>query len=320
MYYKSMKNIPRVSVIIASHRPDMVGVLLASLPVRKDSLTMFEVIVVTDYPNGRLQQEFPGCLWLYLADTGISRKRNAAARIAKGTYLAFIDDDCIAASDWIEQGVAYLDNHPETTAVEGATFIASDPAFSSAAAREYRRLEKPGYRTNNLFFRTARFRAIGGFDERFTVQREDIDLAFTAFEQGCRIDYCRDIRVTHRFRSAEKWDLLKNCWNRRFDPLLYKKHPGRYLKTVGSPLPPSQAVILLLHIVLLFALGKRRAATAVAGIDAALVSLLGLRRSGLRPFSSERWARETLQLLVAPMVVIAALLYGWAVIGRKERP
>ncbi|MBN1578263.1 MAG: glycosyltransferase family 2 protein [Chitinispirillaceae bacterium] len=316
---RSMKNVPKVSVIIASHRPDMVGALLNSLPAQKNARPGFEVIIVTDYPNGSLQQKHPGCLWLFLADTGISKKRNAGVTIARGTYLAFIDDDCIAASDWIEQGAAYLDSHPETTAVEGATSIASDLAFSSAATREYRRLEKPGFRTNNLFFRTTRFRAIGGFDERFTVQREDIDLAFTAFEQGYRIDYCRDLRVTHRFRPGEKWDLLKNCWNRRFDPLLCKKHPGRYLKTIGSPLPPSQAAILLAHVLLLFALGKKRAAAVVAGADALLVSLLGLRRSGLRPFSVERWARESLQLLVAPLVVIAALAYGWVVIGRKER-
>ncbi|MBN1307883.1 MAG: glycosyltransferase [Chitinispirillaceae bacterium] len=320
MYYLSMKNALRVSVVIASHRPDMVGLLLDSLQVQKNARSGFEVIIVTDYPNGTLQQNYPDCLWLLFADNSISKKRNAGVSIARGAYVAFIDDDCIAASDWIEQGVAYLDSHPETTAVEGATSIAPDPAYSAAATREYRRLEKPGFRTNNLFFRTARFRAVGGFDERFTVQREDVDLAFTCFEQGYRIDYCRDLRVTHRFRSGEKWDLLKNSWNRRFDPLLYKKHPGRYIKTIGSPLPPSQAVLLLLHILLLLAIGRRRAAAVIAAINAVLASLLGLRRTGLRPFSSKKWMLETLQLLVAPFVVIAALAYGWAVISRKKRP
>ncbi len=314
-----MKNPPQGSVIIASHRPDMVRTLLNSLAVQNSTRFTFEVIIVTDYPNDRLQQEYPNCLWLYLPDNSISKKRNAGVQIAQGTCLAFIDDDCIAMSDWVEQALAYLDSHPETTAVEGKTSIALNPNYSSAATREYRRLEKPGFRTNNLFFRTVRFRSIGGFDERFTVQREDIDLAFTSFEQGYRIDYCPDIQVTHRYRHGEKWDLLKNCWNRRFDPLLFKKHPDRYLKMIGSPLPPSQAVVLLMHLLLLFSFGRKRLAAIVAGIDVTLISLLGLRRSGMRPFSIEKWAFETMQLLVSPLVVIAALVYGWVKIARGER-
>ena len=146
MYYVPMITPPTISVVIASHRPSMVECLLDSLLLQESERSDFEVIIVTDYANGPLQQQYPRFEWLYIADSSISKKRNAGARIAQGACLAFIDDDCIAMSDWITRGKAYLDKHPEAAAVEGFTSIASDPSFSKASTREYRRLEKPGYR------------------------------------------------------------------------------------------------------------------------------------------------------------------------------
>jgi glycosyltransferase involved in cell wall biosynthesis len=314
-----MKTSPKTSVIIASHRLNMVERLLDSILVQEHESCSFEVIIVTDYANGPFQQKYPHFEWLYLADGSISIKRNAGARIARGEYLAFIDDDCIAMPDWIARGSEYLDTHPETAAVEGFTSIASTPAESSAATREYKRLERPGYRTNNLFMRMAAFNNAGGFDERFSVQREDIDLCFTLLEQGGKIDFCRDIRVTHRFRAGEQWDLLKNCWNRRFDPLLFKKHPKLYRKYAGFPLPPSQIPILLLHGLLVISLGRKRLPFIIASTNAVLITALGIRRTGTRPFSLSKLKFEMLQLAIAPLVVIAALVYGTVRIADEEK-
>jgi GT2 family glycosyltransferase len=288
----------------------MIKPLLNSLLVQECAAAEFEVIIVSDYPNGPLQLEYPRFTWFYLPDLSISKKRNAGTRIARGSTFAFIDDDCIAAVDWVGTGSAYLDRHPETAAVEGRTVIASTAPAAKAALREYRRLEKNGYRTNNLFIRAGDFRNAGGFDERFTVQREDIDLCFTVLEQGGTIDFCSDIRVTHRFRSGEPWDLLKNCRNRRFDPLLFEKHPELYLKHAGSPLPPTQIIILLLHALTMLAFQKKRFLLPAAAINLMACMLLGIRRTGFRPFSFKTWGVETLQLAAAPLVVLGALAYG----------
>ncbi len=302
---------PCTSVIIASHRPRLVEKLCLALSRQKMHEHPFEVIVVTDYPNGELQSRFSRFMWLLLADRNIGRKRNAGAAIARGRNLAFIDDDCIPEWDWVEQGCRYLAVHTGVVAVEGSTTILRDSAGSTGSLREYRRLEKPGFRTNNLFFRTDFFKALGGFDERFVVQREDMDLAFTALEKGYRIDYCDAIRVSHLFRSWEKWDLFKNCWNRRFDPLLFAKHPKNYVKTCRSPLPPSLGLVLLLHAASICRWPGKKRSTILCGVtDAALVSLLGLRRCGLRGLTASRWINETVQVLLAPLVVIAALMHG----------
>ena len=308
MYYGDMRKKPLVSVVIASHRQAMLPGLLHSLLQQNPGPVPFEVIVITDFPNGQFQNDFAEVQWGYVHERSISAKRNTAAALAKAPVLAFIDDDCIAAPDWVEKGYAYLSENTAVAAVEGTTTIGTAPGVSRQATREYRRLEKPGYRTNNLFFRTAVFREIGGFDERFSVQREDIDLAFTALEQGYVFGFGSDIRVTHRYRTGEKWDLLKNCWNRRFDPLLFRKHSGRYMKMVGFPLPPTQLLLLLLHLFVLAAFGRRRLIAVAAAVDTTALSALGLRRSGVHP---EKWLYEVLQLAVAPVVTIAALLYGW---------
>jgi glycosyltransferase involved in cell wall biosynthesis len=310
-----MEKNPDVSVVVASHRSSLITGLLDSLQRQGCSRISFEVLVVTDYPNGDLQNRYAALRWLYTADRSISRKRNLGASIAQAAVLAFIDDDCIAAPDWLEQGYRYLTAHQEAAAVEGHTAIETASGYSPQATREYRRLEKPGFRTNNLFLRTAAFRAVGGFDERFTVQREDIDLAFSLLEQGHAIDYHRDIRVTHRFRHWEKWDLLKNCWNRRFDPLLFLKHPKRYWFMFRVPLPPTQAIVLFLHLLVLLSIGRKgKRAPLVAAADGAVALFFGIRRSGLRPFSPEKWLRESIQLVAAPVVVAAALVYGFAVL------
>lgn len=316
-----MKISPSISVVVASHRPRLLPDLLEALRHQTFPSSRFEVILVTDYPNSFLQKQYAEYLWIYIPDRSISRKRNTGTHLAGGSIIAFIDDDCIPASDWLEQGYDFLEKYPDATAVVGQTSIEQSGEVSHTATREYRRLEKQGFRTNNLFFRTKQFRQIGGFDERFTVQREDIDLGFTALRHGMRMEFSDAIRVTHRFRHWEKWDLLKNCWNRRFDPLLFRKHPDMYIKNAGLPIPPTLGVVLLLYMLSFFGVlsGKRKGAAAVAGVNSLLVLSLGARRSGLRPFSSSRFFHEVLQVAVAPFVIIGALVYGWVVISQQPR-
>jgi len=311
-----MEKKPAVSVVVASHRPAMAPALLRSLLQQRQVGFSSELLIVTDYPNGELQKNYPQLHFIYTPDSSISKKRNLGVSIARAPVVAFIDDDCIAAEDWVEKGVSWLAAHPAVAAVEGYTQIETTPGYSPQSTREYRRLEKRGFRTNNMFIRTEAFRTVGGFDERFTVQREDIDLAFTLMERGYRIDYHRDIKVTHRFRHWEKWDLLKNCWNRRFDPLLFRKHPKRYRDMFGIPLPPTQAIMLLLHLLFFLAVGRKRrfgAAVGAAEIGAAL--FFGIRRSGVHPLSLRKWLLEALQMVLAPLIVFAALVYGCLTIG-----
>ena len=303
--------VPRVSVVIASHRAAFLRGLLPALAHQTMPPADFEVIAVCDYPVDRLQAEFPGVFFHFVKNRSISRKRNDGVRAARAAVVAFIDDDCVPSSDWVAGGLAFLADKPGIAAVEGFTTI-ENTRYKPPPLREYRRLERPGYRTNNIFYRKQAFLDAGGFDERFTVQREDIDLAFTILGQGLSISHAADIHVMHRVRKNEPWDLLKNCINRRFDPLLFKKHPAAYREHVGSPFPPSLLMLLGFHAAtgVLAAAGVPFFIAAVAA-DIAAVSVLAARRCGRRCAISAVTV-EWLSCFAAPLVLLAALIYGSA--------
>jgi len=293
---------PVVSVIIASHRGTYLPGLLVAL--RNCSGVPFETIAVCDYDPSKLKSDFPEVRFHVFKIKSISAKRNAGVTIAAADLIAFIDDDCIPSADWVKNGVAALHSAPVFSGIEGFTAIENRPE-TPMPLRDYLRLEQPGYRTNNIFYRKHHFLEAGGFDERFTVQREDIDLAFSILDIGYAIGHGASIQVTHRVRKNEPWDLLKNCVNRRFDPLLFKKHPARYREHIKTPFPASLLLLLAFH--------GTVAATFFAGLpffipailcDLSAVTICALRRT------STGFITEWFACLFAPVVLLCALIYG----------
>jgi glycosyltransferase involved in cell wall biosynthesis len=278
----------KISIIVASHRPGLLNGLLDALSVQTFDKASFEVIIVTDYDSSDLQKRYDWVNWSFCADISISAKRNAGVVLSRGDIIAFTDDDCIPALTWLENGLSYLSDHQECSAVEGFTTIEKSDLFTGLH-KEYRRLEKPGFRTNNIFYRRTVFQNAGGFDKRFTVQREDVDLAFTVIEKGGLIGYSKDIMVMHRFRHWEPWDLLKNCWNRRFDPLLKQKHPELYRKHIGSPVSPSIKLLFTAYVLLLFSVLFRRGTILMLITHFVVVTVLSVRRTGVYRFSTTRF-------------------------------
>jgi glycosyltransferase involved in cell wall biosynthesis len=302
---------PKVSVIVASHREDFIEGLFTALKAAAAQSVPAEIIIVTDYTVDEYTARFPDVVWLYVPDKSIPVKRNRGILAARGAVCAFIDDDCIPDVEWLAKGVEYLDIHPDMAGVEGMTIIEEEHR-KVGAYREYKRLESQGYRTNNIFYRQKSLAKINLFDERFSFQREDVDLAYSLIEAGFSIGYSRNITVTHRFRKNEKWDLLKNCFNRRFDPLLHRKHTMLYRHYIGTPWPPGIAFILLTHMVFIFGIMLARSSiTVVIPVEIALVCVLTVRRAGL-PFVGcpVQWLREFFSFILSPFVLVGALLYG----------
>jgi len=308
----------KLSVIVASHRSQMISELLDALQKQNLQRKYYEIIVVCDYNPEALNKRFKQVRWFFLNDISISAKRNLGVFVSRGEIIAFIDDDCKPCANWLSEGLDYLQRHKNCSAVEGHTTIEKN-SFSSRMQREAKRLEKPAMRTNNIFYRKEVFLQAGGFDQRFSVQREDADLAFSVLENGGSIHYYPKIRVQHRFRYWERWDLLKNCWNRRFDPLLYLKHPQMYRKHIGSPLTPSVSLQLFAFVIyavaLFFQVRKKR----LAFFHLFLTGILALRRSGLSKSLHTRFIFEFISVLFSPFVVIAALVYGFLKF-RKAKP
>jgi glycosyltransferase involved in cell wall biosynthesis len=300
-------NAPLVSVIIASHRPEFIGTLLSALRLNRYS---FETIAVCDYETGRLENEFPEAVFHTINNRSISVKRNFGVSKARAEIVAFVDDDCVPSPEWVEKGHGILLEKPDISGVEGLTTIENTGPAAPPSLRDYRRLEQPGFRTNNIFYRKTAFLEAGGFDERFTVQREDIDLAFSVLDLGHTIGHDTGVRVMHRVRRNEPWDLLKNCINRRFDPLLYKKHASRYREHIKTPFPPTLLLLLVFHAAAVAAIwiGVLFFTSAVI-VDAVAVTAIALRRGRVAGSVGEVLI-EWVSCFCAPIVLFCALLYG----------
>lgn len=228
---KSGRPSPGISVVIPSYeRHAQLARLLELLSAQ--SFRDFEVVIVD-------QSEKP---WAYpWRDLGIdvnywhtkvkgaARARNTGAFFAQGAIIAFIDDDCEPASDWL--GRAW--HHFATERIVGIEGVIEsdhlgDPAFRPVTNVGFEGL---GFMTANLFVRSSEFTRLGGFDLRFDRPhfREDTDFGWRLQELG-NVPYCADVRVFHpaQPRSIERESLSSRGRFFEKDALLYAKHPSRY--------------------------------------------------------------------------------------------
>jgi glycosyltransferase involved in cell wall biosynthesis len=300
---------PLVSIVIASHREDCIKKCLEGFTGSVAACVAFEIIVVCDYGHERVSKKFPGVHWIYHSARSISEKRNVGIISSSGGIVGFIDDDCIPMQGWIERACGYLENNHSLAGVEGRTIVEENYRYSYPV-KEFKRLEKRGFRTNNIFYRKVVLESVGGFDERFTVQREDADLAFSIMEKGLDIGYCPDINVMHRHRDGEPWDLLKNCRNRMFDPLLYKKHPASYRRWIGSPLTPAINIMAITHIAAVVFCICGTGFIVAAITDAAVAIALSVRRNNSNLRHLTQLFFDAVSYFLSPFVLMSSLMLG----------
>jgi len=104
-----------------------------------------------------------------------------------------------------------------------------DPVYRTVTNEGF---EGIAYMTANLFVKRDVLEQIGGFDQRFDNPhfREDTDLGWRALKYG-RIPYAGDVVVFHppHKRDIERESLSERAKFFVHDPLLFKKHPQKYI-------------------------------------------------------------------------------------------
>jgi glycosyltransferase involved in cell wall biosynthesis len=170
---------PTVSIVIPTFaRPAQLRRCLAGIERLDAASFSFEVIVVDDggpEPLHDLVAPYAAALDVRLirqSRAGPAAARNAGVAVARGRLLAFIDDDCVPAPDWLAafvHEIARDDRRLLGGRVENA--LAGNP-YSTASEQisqfvyEYNQsahAREPFFTTNNIALAADLFRAVGGF-------------------------------------------------------------------------------------------------------------------------------------------------------------
>ncbi len=107
--------------------------------------------------------------------------RNLGAKFSKGEIIAYVDADCMIASDWIEKALPHF-NNPKVGAVGSPTLVPKDATWVQKAWYIQRKgSDKPEevewLPTENLLVRKEAFIKVGGFNEDL-ITCEDVDFCY----------------------------------------------------------------------------------------------------------------------------------------------
>ncbi len=234
---------PAVSVIILTyHRLPLLQACLASL--RQQTFKDFEIVVVnndSDPAKPCKTREFlatqPDVLTVNLStNAGIATARNCGIHAAHADLLAFIDDDCTAAPDWLETLLAPFND--AAVAGTGGKLIVVPADYVSfengcvdrfGTARTVNPTETPRetfpyFVGCNMAFRKALVEGIGGFDEAFCRGYEEPDLCVRLVKDGRRLVFENKAVVFHHIIPHGKYAFDKFYWIARMRRQFMLKH------------------------------------------------------------------------------------------------
>jgi GT2 family glycosyltransferase len=150
------------------------------------------------------------------SNLGFAAGNNAGAGQARGDWLIFLNNDTAAEPDWLARLTAEAAAHPECALVTSRLVFLDDPSLVDSAGDGYFRAGgafKHGHgapadafaASREVFgacgaafmIRRSAFEDLGGFDPRFFMNFEDVDLSYRARLRGLRIWYAASAVVRH---------------------------------------------------------------------------------------------------------------------------
>ncbi len=225
---------PLVSAIVLNYRSPRDTVKCVEALREQTVASDLEILAVDNHSDdesiGFLRAHLNGLPSVTIVETrknlGYGRGNNAASRQAKGEYILIINPDNVLPKDGVERMLSYLKTHPETGIV-GPALVYPDGAVRPSA-RPFpkltdllsKRLFPAKWQTRYdkdmadmqrkdavdvdwmvgacLLLKADLYRALGGFDERFFLFFEDIDLCRRIKGRGLKVTYLPSVRVLDR--------------------------------------------------------------------------------------------------------------------------
>jgi len=228
---------PRVSVVVCTYngectlRSCLDGIEALDYPdyetiVVNDGSTDDSASIAAEYDVTLLNQE----------NRGLSAARNVGMSAATGKIVAYIDDDAQPDPDWLRH-LAFAFHTTDHAAVGGPNIpppgdgdrgecirnAPGGPVHVLLSDREAEHL--PGC---NLAVRKDCLEVIGGFDERFRVAGDDVDLCWRLQQEGWTLGFSAGAMVLHHRRKSILAYLRQQRGYGRAEASLERKWPEKY--------------------------------------------------------------------------------------------
>jgi glycosyltransferase involved in cell wall biosynthesis len=174
-----MADTPTVSIVVPTFaRPAQLRRCLDGIARLEAATFTFEVVVVDDggpEPLDTLIASYAEGLDVRLirqSRAGPAAARNAGVALARGPFLAFIDDDCAPAPGWLSAFVREIERDDRRLLGGRVENALTENPYSTASEHisqfvyEYSRTGaalEPFFTTNNIALAADLFRAVGGF-------------------------------------------------------------------------------------------------------------------------------------------------------------
>ena len=231
---------PLLSVVIPTYeRSADLKVCLESLSyLNQVDAPSYEIIVTDDSKSDKSRRmvvkEFPDVSWGKGKQNGPAGNRNAGVDRAKGEWIVFLDDDCIAQEGYLKAYAKAIRANPDVLVFEGRIF--ADRPRRTWAEGCPENSSGGMLWTSNLCIKKSLFYEIGKFDERFKVAYEDVEFAYRLKQRKIKTIFVINAAVCHPWRSLRSGGKNWKSKGYQIESLLLflDKHSNAH-KEYGSP-------------------------------------------------------------------------------------
>jgi GT2 family glycosyltransferase len=228
---------PRVSVAVCTHNG------AATLPeclaaLRGLDYPDYEILVVDDGSSDGTPEiaRAHGATVISTAHEGLANARNSALAAASGEIIAYLDDDAYPDPHWLSHlastflRTSHAGVGGPNLAPPGDGFVADCVAKAPGGPQHVLLSDTeaehiPGC---NMAFRKSCLEEIGGFDPRFRVAGDDVDICWSLEERGWTLGFNAVASVWHHRRSSLRGYLKQQREYGKAEALLERKWPEKY--------------------------------------------------------------------------------------------
>lgn len=257
-----------ISIIIVNYKvKEYISNLITSISKAKEDLNL-EIFVVDNNSEDDsikfLKSRFPNLIYIENKENlGFGVANNQAINKAKGKYSLIINPDTLVSEDTFVKLIQHMDSHPNCGAA-GCKILNPDGTFAPESRRsvptiwssfvkvtglgklfpnirlfnqyymswldENKGTQVPVLSGSFMFWRTELLKKLEGFDERFFMYGEDIDLCYRIQNTKYHIDYVPETSIIHyKGESTRKGDIKYiKIFNRALYQFFEKHHSSKY--------------------------------------------------------------------------------------------